>query len=150
MRSIFKHSIALAACTVCLLSPRAHADIPPPDICLGEGSVCDNAGPAGTLPGICTASTCSSANPDGGIIQRDCLRCLPASGGSGGTGAAGAPSAGAAGVGATGSGTAGAGGSHDDDGGCSCRLSAAATERTLAGAMVLAGLAALRVWRRRR
>jgi MYXO-CTERM domain-containing protein len=145
MRPIARNLVALVACSWCLLAVPARADVAPPDICQGEGTVCDNAGPAGTLPGICTASKCSSPEPkpDGGVIIRDCLRCLPSSGGAGGAGGAGE-------AGAGGAGTAGAAtGGTDDDSGCNCRLSSASAERTIAGSMLLVGLVALRASRRR-
>lgn len=156
MRSILKRSIAFAVYSLCLFSASASADVAPPDICQGEGTVCDNAGPSGTLPGICKASTCPYAEPKphGGIIYRDCLRCMPASGGaggSGGAGVAGEANGGEPNAGAPSAGQPGAGGAEsDDDGGCSCRLSSGGTERALAASMLLAGFAALRVWRRRR
>jgi MYXO-CTERM domain-containing protein len=163
MRSILKQTIALATWSATLITVPALADVGPADICSGEGTACDNAGPGANLPGICTAAKCGSPEPkpDGGIIYRDCLRCMPA--GAGGAGAAGAGGGGTGGAGVGGEQTGGAaaaaaggpnaagrgGSSPDDGGGCSCRLSTAGTERALAATMLLVGLAALRAGRRK-
>jgi MYXO-CTERM domain-containing protein len=89
---------------------------------------------------------------------------------SAGTGNAGMSSAGTSNAGMSGAGTSNAGmssagttsasagkpgtmtpvTSHANDGGCSCRMSGANTERTLAGFMLLLGVGALRLSRRRR
>jgi MYXO-CTERM domain-containing protein len=141
MRPLLKPALVLLTCTFYLLAAPARADVAPPDICQGEGTACDNAGPSGSLPGICKASKCSSPEPrpDGGVIIRDCLRCMPSSGGGGSSGAAGA--AGAAAAGSAGS---------EDDAGCSCRLSSAGAERAVAATLLLIGFVAFRGWRRRR
>jgi len=132
-----KRPSLLALALFCTAAPAA-ADVPPPDACMTEGATCANAGGMANLPGVCRPSTCTRATPDGGVITYDCLRCQASGGNSG----AGGSSAGKAGA------DAGAGG--DDDGNCSCRLSSRATERGLAGLMLLLGAAALLQSRRRR
>ena len=166
MHSVSKLSLVLVAAALTLTPLHARADVPPPDLCSTEGAACNNAGPQGDMPGTCTASQCRHPNPDGGVFYTDCLLCKPTADSGG---AAGGENAGAGGVELGGSGNAATGGggagsghggasmaagasgtpSSNDDGGCSCRLSAAGKERALAGLMLITGLLALRRSRRR-
>jgi hypothetical protein len=168
MYPLIKTIVALAFVLCALRSSVARADVPPIDACTSPGASCENAGPGGNLPGICTVDTCtrpigppSAAGAAGSdVISYECLRCKKGSlgeAGAGGThGEAGSGNVGGEGGvtgaggtsgegGANGEGGAGAsGGSHgggDDDGGCSCNLTALGSERGVAALML--GLGAL-------
>ena len=147
MRSAIGKTCAFALFS-CLVVTPAWADLPPPDDCDTAGEACSNAGDSFDQPGTCTSDTCTRGSPDGKITEYECLRCL-ADAGAGGSGAGGASTGGAAVTGGNPT-TAGAPSStkeDDDDDGCS--VGKVGAERGLAGLMLLAGLALLRLGRRR-
>jgi hypothetical protein len=156
----------------------ALADIPPEDQCLATdaGKACDNAvGPDDELkPGVCTATTCTRATPDGAMTYA-CYRCVATVGGTGGApnepvgGAAGAseptpsggsnpePTAGKSSGGSTAGGTTTAGGSsvagagsgskkHDDSG---CSVSPIGAVSSAGGLLLALGIVSASVARRR-
>lgn len=147
-----------------LFAEAASADAILYNRCSNEGSECPNGLPAGASPwttgplspGICRKMTCSSPSPDGGgTVKYDCLLCI--STGAGGTGGAGGSSAGSSGAetgggnargGTASGGGAGTPGVPPSDG-CSCAVIGAPQPWTLASAMLLLGLLALRGSRRK-
>lgn len=98
----------------------AAADIPPPDSCKTEGASCDNGGPDADQDGTCEKRMCSRGSATGEITMYECLQCIPGEGKSS---------------------------KKDDDDGCS--MGPVRTEHGIAGVLMLAGLAALRLGRRR-
>jgi MYXO-CTERM domain-containing protein len=128
---------ALAISLVTAFSGAALADLAPPEACTSNmaGMPCNNAGPNNDQPGVCTSTTCphTSFSPDGGsmVTNVPCVLCEEEGSSSSGTG------------GSTSSGGTPAGGG-------SCAVGTAGSERMVAGATVLAGLAALFAGRRRR
>jgi MYXO-CTERM domain-containing protein len=123
----------------------SHADVPPPDACQTPGQSCDTAPPDYQSPGTCVATNCPKAGPDGGF-DVPCNLCVPDDGGTGTGGAAGSGSGGAAGSSAGGS-AGKSSGSSSDDGGCS--LSGAPAQGGAALGMLLLGLGAMALGRRR-
>ena len=105
-------------------SGQAWADLAPPQTCTAPGQPCQNAGPNGNDPGLCTTSTCQKTLPaaDGGFTTTSytCNLCTPSgSGGSGGRGTStgGAPGTGGSQTGGSGTGgTPGTGGAMVADG----------------------------------
>lgn len=174
MNGTLKGCLGLVYAVGLLATPAARADVAPPDACFTENEVCQNAGGSFDQEGICTATTCTKG-PPGDEITYDCLVCEAAAAGAagtggvaGGAGAAGMPDAAGAGgmpeAGGTGgthatggkSGASGMAGSpvtptdDDDDDGCSCSSTALGSEKGAAALMLVLGLAALGVSRRRR
>lgn len=70
-------AMGLAALTVAV--NRAHADVPPPDLCTSPGQSCQNAGAQYNQAGTCVATTCTKTvlTADGGMMPMtyDCNLC---------------------------------------------------------------------------
>lgn len=73
MRSLVRCALLLAWLFVVTAS--VHADIPPLDACGTAGQACKNAGNDGTSTGVCTATTCTRATPNG-PTSYSCNRCI--------------------------------------------------------------------------
>lgn len=71
MRTVFRPSHALAL-LVLALPHIAIADVAPPNLCNKVGAECDRAGRNYDEPGICKATTCSTA---GGRSKNPCNLC---------------------------------------------------------------------------
>lgn len=137
---------------LCISQP-VWADVAPDDQCLEQdvGKPCDNAG-NGFEPGVCAATQCTRATPNGSMTY-DCFRCLPSAGGAGGAGGAtnepstGGSTAGGGTGGSSSSAGSGAGGKKSDDGGCS--VSALGAAGGLGAWLLALGLVSAGVSRRR-
>jgi len=83
-------SVAVWAAIVIGGATRAHADVPPPDLCTSPGQPCQNAGAQYNQAGTCAATTCTKMIPngDGGMttMTYDCNLCQTADGGTSGGG----------------------------------------------------------------
>lgn len=137
-----RQALALSVLGVSLILPGiAFADVPPPDSCNTPGQACDTAPPDYHSPGVCVASTCTKAGPDGSF-EVPCNLCKPVDGGTGGSGTGGS------GTGGSSTGGSSSSSSNDDDGGCSFK--GAPARGALALSLLALGLGALALDRRRR
>ena len=125
---------------VVLAPASALGDVAPPDTCTTAGSDCNTAPPDYQSPGTCVETTCTKGGPDGSTTY-PCTLCQPkgAAGSGGGAGASGASGA---------AGSPSGSGGEDDDGGCSVRPAPAGA--ATAFGLLLLGLGALALERRRK
>jgi len=131
MNGMIKSLLGLMCAAGLLTASAARADIPPPDVCQSENTVCHNAGESYDKDGVCTAATCSKGSMSGQVTMYDCFKCQVVDV----SGAAGAA-------------TETVTDDHKDEGGCS--VGALGTEKGVATLMLGLGLAALGISRRRR